>query len=232
MPRLKGNKNLASSEAEIDREGNKVSVSRVIIAFLISAAVLIFAFSAGYMVSFLNYQRVSATQNIIKNDILSTQLSGELLQECNDDAFNLFSRKLDESGALISIMEERFGKNDENVLEQKKQYTLLELQHFLAVEKYAEACNKDIDFIFFFYSNSNEYGNNAENIGKILGRVKDQKEEKVMIYSFDYDLDMETVQLLRYLYKVYYPNSVVVNKKIVLRNVQNIDEVNEALESK
>ena len=210
---------------KLDREGNKVNVPRVLIAFFISVAVLVFAFSAGYMVSFFNYQSISATQNVIKTDILSTQLSGELLQECDDHAFYVFSKKLEEAGGLICIMEERFGKNDKNVLEQKKQYSLLEIQHFLAVEKYAKACNKDMNFIFFFYSNSDKEGNTAEKVGRILDKVKDEMDQKVMIYSFDYDLDLDTIQLLRYLYKVYSPNTVVVNKNNVLNNVENIDQV-------
>jgi len=208
----------------MEREGNKINVPRVLIALIIAIAVLAFAFMQGYLISFLNYQKVSGIENTLKIDLLETQLSGQLLQNCNENAFALFSNELDESGALISLLEQRFGKTDENVLNQKKNYVLLEVQHFLAVKKYSEECEKDVDFVLFFYSNEDVYGNTAENIGKMLDSIKSQKDREVMIYSFDYDLNMDIIVFMKHLYGVSSPNTVVINEEFNILSPSNINE--------
>jgi len=208
-----------------EREGNKVNAPRVILAFIIAAAVLGFAFMQGYMVSYLSLQRASNIQNDLKIDLLDSQLSGALLQECNEEALAVFSSKLDHSGVLISLLEDKFGKDDKIVLDQKKQYALLEIQHFLTIKDYSERCNKKIDLLLFFYSNSKEYGEEAKNIGKILDKVKSERDRKVMVYSFDYDLDMDIVKFMKILYNVTSPDTIVVNEKLNLEHVENIDEI-------
>ncbi|MBU0959686.1 MAG: hypothetical protein KKB31_07095, partial [Nanoarchaeota archaeon] len=149
-----------------NREGRKLSFPRVVASIFIALLILVFVFLVGYMVSFLNYQKIVSIQDTLKTDLLGTQISGELLKDCNEDAFNVFSEELDKAGALISVLETRFGKNDESVLEQKKTYTLIELQHFLAVKDYSNGCNKSINTILFFYSNDEAYGQRAGDIGK------------------------------------------------------------------
>ncbi|MFH1326975.1 MAG: hypothetical protein ABIH59_02510 [archaeon] len=212
------------------RETSTLNSSRVIISFLIAVFLLIFAFLIGYMVSFMNYQRISSIQDTIKIDILSTQLAGELLGECNKEAFNIFSENLDQSGSLLFILEDRFGKDDVNVLEQKKQYTLLEIQHFLAVKDYSRRCSDDIDTILFFYSNQEDYMDQAENIGKVLNRIKGEKESDLMIYSFDYDLDIKILTLMKHIYSVNFPNTIVINEVFVLENVNNINDIRPHIE--
>lgn len=213
------------------REGNKISVPRAVLSFIIALFVIIIAFSVGYAVSFFNYQRVLTIQNDIKTNILTTQLSQDLLQGCNNDTFSFFSSQLDQAGTLIGILEDRFGKEDPNVLEQKKQYMLLEIQHFIAVKNYAKTCNKTIDTILFFYSNSKEGSEEGQEIGKILANIKEQRNSNVMIYSFDYDTDLGIIQLLKKLYNVDSPNEVVVNEKIVLKGVNDINYITDALNS-
>ena len=207
-----------------DREGKKLSIPRVVASAVIALAVLVFVFLAGYMVSFLNYQRVSNIQDTLKTDFLSTQLSGELLKDCNDNAFATFSEELDKTGSLISILETRFGKDDLNVIDQKKTYSLIELQHFMAVKEYSSTCGKNIDTILFFYSNNNKYGTRAEDVGKILESVK-RNNPDVMIYSFDYDLDMGIIQLMKEIYSVSGPNTAVLNGNIHLDSIETSFDV-------
>lgn len=208
------------------REGSRISVPRLIGALVIAAAVISFAFMQGYFISYLNYKKVSNMQDTLRIDLLSTQLSGELLFECDDSAFVIFSRNLDRTGALLSLIEEKFGKDDPNVLEQKKQYVLLEIQHFLAVKKYKKNCNEDIDVILFFYSNKDKESEQGQFVGDILGKIKDQRKQDVMIYSFDYDLDMDIIELIKEIYGVKTPNSVVINDGILVDDIKNIDDVN------
>jgi hypothetical protein len=209
-----------------NREGNKISTSRAIIAFFIAIFVLVVAFFSGYLVSYMNYQRVSSIQDTLKTDILSTELSGQFLTNCNIDALSTFSENLDKAGSFISILEDKFGKNDTNVIEQKKQYTLLEIQHFLVIKNYIKNCNSSINTILFFYSNSVNNGDDAERIGKILNNLKIENKGQLMVYSFDYNMDLSILNLLKNVYKVYEPNSLVINEVNIISNLQNIDELN------
>jgi len=202
---------------------------RIFLAFLIATFIFLSGFLIGYSVSYLKYQDIALKQEEIKYDLLSLDLESKFLESCDKSVFQSISIRLDEMGKMLAILEDRFGKSDEKVVEQKKRYTLLEIQHFLNIKQYKEQCKQNISTILFFYSNIEPYNNVGERIGYILNTLKNRNPEKVMIYSIDYDLKMNLVNILKNVYNITSPNTLIINEKIKLENVRNIKEIEEYL---
>jgi hypothetical protein len=186
-------------------------------------------FSAGFLlshsISYYKYQSINLAQERIKYELLSIDLERELLTStCLEFNTGTITEELVNMGSVMGILEERFGKTDEKVLEQKKIYTLLELKHFQLATEYSEICDKKVNTILFFYSNDKSFESDAERKGLILSNLKKQK-EGILVYSFDYDLDMNIIKLLKQKYNVTKPNTLVINEEIILESVTNINEI-------
>jgi len=208
----------------------EIPLLRIFLAFLIATFLFLSGFLVGYSVSYLKYQNIALRQDEIKYDLLSLDLESKFLESCDKSIFQSISTRLDEMGKMLNILEDRFGKLDEKVIEQKKRYTLLEIQHFLNVKKYKKQCKQNISVILFFYSNIKPYDNMGERMGYILNAIKVRNPEKVMIYSIDYDLKMGIIDILKNVYNITSPNTLIINEKIKLESVENIREIEKYLD--
>jgi hypothetical protein len=211
-------------------ERRPLFVGRIILAFFIATLIFISGFLASYMITYYKYKSVSLDQENIRYNLLSLQLEKELVSS-SCELFDLsgISEELSNMGSIIGLLEERLGKRDSRVLDQKKYYSLLEAQHFLIVKDYNEHCNNSVPVILFFYSNQRDFLDEAERKGYILSSLKAQNPE-VMIYSFDYDLNTKIISLLMKKYKISEPNVVViVNKDLKSEDFANLDELEEAV---
>jgi len=201
---------------------------RALLAFLIATIIFINAFLIAYGVSYSKFRSIAINQEEIYYNLLKSNLEKQLkLSSCDFFPYE-FSEELDSMGSLLGILEERFGKSDSKVIRQKEIYSMLELQHYFLVNNYNKECNKKLPTILFFYSNNENYINNAERIGFILSTLKNQNKD-VMIYSFDYDLDFEIIELLKEKYNITQPNVIVINGKEKLMSVENLAEIQKYL---
>jgi len=202
---------------------------RFLLAFVIATVIFIGVFLAGYLVSYSKYQKISISQEAIRYNLLSLDLEKQLMSESCDifDPY-YFSVDLDNMGSIIGILEERFGKRDQKVMEQKKIYSMLEVQHFLLIKDYNENCKGQIPLILFFYSNEDDFVDSAERMGFILSSLKSKKKE-IMIYSFDYNLDSNLIKVLKDRYGVSKPNVVVIDEEVIIADLKNIDDIEKYL---
>lgn len=203
----------------------KISRIRLLLALLIAIFIFVNIFLFTYTISFLKSQKISEIESDIRYSLLSFNVERELLRSCDDKVLDIISEDLDEVGSIVSILEENFGKNDKKVLEQKRLYTLMEVQHFLNIKEYNKDCDKDKHTFLFFYSNQDPFDVEAEKVGKILNTLK-SKNQGVMIYSFDYDLDFQIISLLKSLHNVSTPNVVVIDEKgpFTINHIDDLDK--------
>jgi hypothetical protein len=127
-------------------------------------------------------------------------------------------------GNRVILLELRFGKDDPRVLEQKKLYETLELAHLKIVNNLNEKANMKYTIITFFYSNSDVYHDESDKVGNILDVVKSEDPKKIMIYSFDYDLDFEPTNSLKTIKNITYPVSISIDENNYTR-LDNIDQI-------
>ena len=202
----------------------KIPFARVLLAFLLATLFFLMGFLVSYLISYSRYQSVLGVQEQIRYNLLGLDLEKELARD-SCDIFNPeeFTRELGQMGNTITLLEDRWGKTDERVLEQKKVYSLLEVQHFLLVQENNKQCGTKYPEILFFYSNLGSYENRANQIGFILGNLKLQN-SNVMVYSFDYDLDYAIINILKEKYNITEPNTIVVNEGEPFQPT-NIDQI-------
>lgn len=206
-------------------EKRPIFLKRIILAFIIATIIFSAGFLFSYSLVYSKYQSVSISQEKIKYDLLSLQLEEKLIiSSCSFFDPYKISQELDNSGNMINIIEKRLGKNNAEVIEQKKFYSLIEIQHFILVQEHNIKCNNTIPTILFFYSNTHEYIDNADRIGYILSSLKNEN-NNIMIYSFDYNVDLRLIDILKKKYNVTKPNSLVINGEMVIDGVNNLDEL-------
>lgn len=204
----------------------KTSINRVIFSLILALLAFSTIFMISYYVSYSEYQRISKEQISVLYTILNFDIKNSLLaHSCQNIASENLASEMDHMGSIINLLEQRFGKQDSRVLEQKKLYSSLEAEHFIYVRDYNLECAKNISTILFFYSNEETYSNSADRIGYILSSLKNKKGDVVMIYSFDYDIDAEAVNLLKNKYSVDKPNTIVVNEREKISDLKSIDEI-------
>ena len=143
---------------------------------------------------------------------------------CDNSLLVESSKNLENSGFRISLLEKRFGIYDERVLNTKKLYSELEFSHFSLVNRFKKECVSEITTILFFYSNSENLADESEKMGFILGSFKRDNFEKIMIYSFDVNLDFKLIRILKSEYKISSAPVIVVNEgsPFYLRNINDL----------
>jgi hypothetical protein len=108
-------------------------------------------------------------------------------------------------------MENRLGEDDRNVLDLKEYYSLLELRHWLFMQKTRKECNQTSVPILFFYTNEEDCKDCKEQ-GFILTWVR-RNYADVYIYSFDYTIENAALDTVKRLYGIEGTPAVVIGKE-------------------
>lgn len=197
---------------------------RILFSFIIATTVFVLIFSVAHSFSYMNYQSVSSQTNLISLYLEELDYSLDHF-ECSDTLLFESSERLDFAGSKLNLLEKRFGKNDERVLEQKNLYSGLEFSHFQIVKKLNSRCDSDFLTFLFFYSNEDKLQKESERTGFILGTFKQKHPESVMVYSFDFNLDSEIVGRLKDNYNITAVPMIIVNEKdsIVINNIDDLE---------
>ncbi len=204
-------------------------ILRILISFVIATVLFLSGFFVSNLISQEKYDDISFSQEELRYQLFSLELQREILSSsCDNFDYSRFSQELGEMGGYLTILEERLGKKDKRVLEQKKVYSMLEVQHFLFIKDYNENCDDDFTTILFFYSNEALYLDKATRLGFILEALKSQ-EDNVMIYSFDYDLDSDLINALKLKYEIENQNTLILNEEIKIEDLKNINEIKQYL---
>lgn len=201
------------------------SHKKFLLALLLTAIIFIAAFLIGYSISYSKYRSIFSSQEEIRYNLLSLEIEKQLvIDSCDTISFNSISKELDDMGTMMIALEQRLGKNNQRVLDQKKTYSLLEVQHFFLVKEFNYNCNENVQTLLFFYSNEGGFKAEGERIGFILDAYK-RANPGVMVYSFDYDLDANLIVLLKQKYDIVKPNIVVLNENTVLAGISSIGDI-------
>ncbi len=188
------------------------SKKRYLFAFLIGTFLFVLLISLSYSIAYFQYNRISNMQTNLANSIFDGKFSYTLFGNdiCLENNFREVSNLLAFQGKSLEDLEDKFGKKDRGVLERKKFYTILLLEHLDYLNLYNEKCNSSIDYVLFFYSNNNLDKDKSVDAGRILDYVY-ANEDDLIIYSFDYNLNSEIIFSLIEKYDIESVPHVVVN---------------------
>lgn len=208
---------------------NVQSRRRYMLSFAIGTIIFISIFGLSYFFSYLQLQRISNLQTSTSYDIFEKKIEYSFFEgdSCPKEAYRDVSESLGFQGRSIEDLERKFGKDDVDVLSQKKFYTLVELEHLEFVNFLNKNCNSTIVPVLFFYSNLGENLDDSERVGRLLSVLYERNEE-IIIYSFDVNLDSSLISDLLEKYKVNEPLTIVMKGKNFV-NPKNIDELENLL---
>ena len=176
---------------------------KYIFSFLITGA--IFATSL-FASNYFNQKKLNEIKNIesrIAVDILASETQFSLLEElsCRDIGNSFLSQELASLGEKLSYTENARGADDEEVINLKKYYSLLQTKDYLLMNKIREKCGTRTLSVIYFYSNEDGQCADCEKEGYVLTRLREEYPE-LRVYSFDYNLDLSVLQTLISIYGI------------------------------
>jgi hypothetical protein len=175
---------------------------KYIYAFLITALVFGTAIYASNQLGNKKLAEVRDIEDKLALDILSSETQFSLLEEtqCIDIKNTYLSKEVGNLAERLSIAETENPKDDPEVINLKRYYSLLEIKDYLLMKKITDKCGIKPTFILYFYSNQGDC-EECTKAGYVLTALHD-KYPDLRIYSFDYNLDLEAIKTLTSIYKV------------------------------
>ena len=170
---------------------------RYILAFGITVAIFGTAF---YIANRLDAQRIAdirSTEENISIDILSSETQYELLGnlDCQAVANNTgLSDELNSLSSQLSVAEQNLGTTNAEVIQLKKQYSLLEVKDYILLQQLSQKCGFKSVSILYFYSNSGDCPQ-CSAAGDVLTYLRSTY-PALRVYSFDYNLDLSALKTL------------------------------------
>lgn len=170
-------------------------------ALLALVITLLIIGSVVYTVSYLDRQRVaelSQLQNQLATDTLSVETQLALLESapCDDISdTDTLSQEVSTLGGQLSTAEGRLGTDDEQVIQLKDQYTLLEIRDYLLTRQLETTCHTKPTVALYFYSNVPGACPDCERASYALSYLH-QINPNLRVYSFDYNLDLGALKTL------------------------------------
>ena len=185
---------------------------KYLIVFLITALIFGLAFYLSDLLGARKIDQLQSLQDETAIEVLSSEIEFDLLSEksCENLGQSVLSQKLGELAEKIEFSEANLGFAQQ-VLQLKKQYSLLEIKDYLLMKQVLRRCNLPIHFILYFYSNKDCADCTRE--GHVLTSLREEHPD-LRVYSFDFDLDLGAIGALKELFNIKEPlPALVVNEK-------------------
>ncbi|CAN5719230.1 hypothetical protein BH11PAT2_BH11PAT2_08350 [soil metagenome] len=166
----------------------------LVITVVITATVI-------YAVNYLDQQRVAQLDDLqtrLATDTLSVETQFALLESapCEDvSEGNTLSQEVSDLGSRLSVTETRLGSDDSQVLELKKQYTLLQIRDYLLTKRLTDACHLSPTVALYFYSNIAGSCADCDRAAYALSYLHETN-PNLRVYAFDYNLDLGALKTL------------------------------------
>lgn len=179
--------------------GRNLLISLVITLLLIGTVV--------YAINYLNQQRVqqlSQLQDRLATDTLSLETQFALLESApceNITEGNLLSQEVSDLGDRLSVAEGQLGSTNDQVVQLKKQYTLLQIRDYLLTQRLSQTCGVKSTVVLYFYSNKPGSCADCDRASYALSYLHNLN-PKLRVYSFDYDLDLGALDTLKSVEKI------------------------------
>lgn len=176
-------------------------ILRYVVVFFITLIIFLIAF---WLSSFINNYKLNDIKDIqdkIAIDISSSETQFQLLQgvSCKDVSASTLSDALNNLAEKIAYSEQNI-KNQDQIADLKKYYSLLEIKDYLLMQKIKEKCNMPVIPIFYFYTTSDNCANCVKE-SAVLSELR-IKYPELRVYSFDYNLDLSALDTVKKLFKV------------------------------
>lgn len=172
----------------------KIEWFKYLVTFLITAGLFVTVF---YVTKIVNDKRISEIRSIqdkISVDLLSSETQFALLNSsgCSINANSILAPEIEKLGERLSLMESQLGIDNEDVLNLKKYYSLLQIKDYMLAKELSAKCEEKPVTILYFYTNE---CSDCTKQGYVLTALR-EKYPTLRIYAFDSGLDLSAIRTL------------------------------------
>ena len=124
----------------------RISVFKIGAIFCLTVLVFILGIVASNITTNIKVTDINKMQDDLKNELLSMELEDRLLEEVscsNSTNLGSFSEKMNDLATKLTYLETEYEKNDPQIIELKKPYTLLLIRNYLRLKEVVEKCDFD-----------------------------------------------------------------------------------------
>ncbi len=209
--------------------------------FILAFMILIIGFLIGFYVESVRVNKIVDESRTFELEALDLKLQNYYYQimtkaSCNEAISQnfIFADQLYESGLIIDKYEQANQISDE-ILREKKRYVLLKTELWLNSILLKEKCggvNETFHTLVYIYSdNKNDLAKKGEQmaVSNILGQIKEEKGNKVVLLPIAGDLDLGSVNLQRRIYNITYLPSILIDEKYVFTGFKSKEELEKYL---
>jgi len=202
--------------------------------FLITAVIFV---TAIYVSNYFSQKKINEIKDIesrIAVDILASETQFSLLSElsCRQISSGFLSKELATLGDKLSYTEENRGSDDEEVLNLKKYYSLLQIKDLILMQKITDRCGSNSTnsgpSIMYFYSNIKNDCPDCQKEGFVLTRLR-QDYPELRVYAFDYNLDLSALQTLISIYNIKDEQPTLLINDKVYYGFKSVDDIKDIL---
>jgi thiol-disulfide isomerase/thioredoxin len=167
-------------------------------------------------------------QDALAIDLLSTETQFELLGNLDCELLGeqpVRSEELSQLAERLSYTENSLGDKNEQVIQLKKQYSLLQIKDYLLLQEMSRKCGTDPVFVLYFYSNKGDC-TACPRAGEVLTYLR-QEYPGLRVYSFDYHLELGALQTLTAIRKVDSGQlpAFIINNRAPIYGFRNVEEM-------
>ncbi len=200
-------------------------------------AVLFFTlliFGSGFLLSdYITKKRIAQLNDLQQNlrtDILSVETQFSILSQapCSNLNESTLTNELYNISQKLTSVGTSLGEDDSKFLELKKYYSILEIKHWLLLQKTAKECKIPMTFIIYFFADKKTCPQ-CEDQGYILTYFR-EKYPFLRIYSFDYNLELAALKTLKSVFRLKDETPTMVINNDVYYGYKSKDELETILE--
>ena len=186
-------------------------------------------FGSGFFLSdYVTKKRIAQLNDLQQNlrtDILSVETQFSILSQapCANLNESTLTNELYNISQKLTSVGTTLGEDNAKYLELKKYYSILEIKHWLLLQKIAKECKLPMTFIIYFYSDQKNCPQ-CEDQGYILTYFR-EKYPFLRIYSFDYKLELSALKTLKSVFLLKDETPIMVINNDVYYGYRNKDEL-------
>ncbi len=209
----------------------KIDMNKYLAVFGLTTLIFIAGIALGNYFSSQKLRHIDYLGQDLKVDTLAMELQYDIVSEnpCEHINNTPIAEELYDMASKLDYMENRMGEKNRDVLELKKQYSLLEIRHWLLMKKTNKECGKNNTLILYFYSNEDDCPT-CQTQGFILTWIR-KNYPSVYVYAFDYNIKNSALDTIKDLYRIKGTPAIVIDKKTFNRFVDK-KELEQAVREK
>jgi hypothetical protein len=188
---------------------------KYVVIFVITVIIFLFGVLLGNYFTERKFEQVQEIENNLRLQTAGAELQYLLLleQPCRYINSTPLTDELYRISERLGFMESQRGENDPAVLSLKKEYSLLELRHWLFTIKTNQQCNLNQVPIIYFYSNSGDCPRCKEQ-GYVLTYLR-KKYPDLRVYSFDITTENPALDTIKTIHGIDSVPSMILPDKVV-----------------